>query len=61
MDTFSFQSSTEQHSNQNAYQLGRCASLAYKDEQEIKSKTASWGFTNCEFIDSKGTQCFVAG
>jgi triacylglycerol lipase len=37
------------------------ADLAYKTEKEIRSETKRWGLTECEFLEHRETQCFLAG
>ncbi len=59
--TFTLDPAITTYSPINAYWLASCSSLAYNTEEAIKQTVCgSWKFDKCDFIDLKGTQCFIA-
>ncbi len=59
--TFTLDFNTNTYSPVNAYWLAACSSLAYIPEADMKQTVCgAWNFDSCDFIDQKGTQCFIA-
>ncbi len=59
MSTFSFNPNTTRYEPQNAFWLGKAASLAYQDESTVWKETATWGFDRFRFFSKRETQAFV--
>ncbi len=59
MSTFSFNPDTTRYESQNAFWLGKAASLAYQDEPTVWQETSVWGFDRFRFFSKRETQAFV--
>src|SRR6266849_3927244 len=59
MSTFIFNPDTTRYESQNAFWLGKAASLAYQDEPTVWQETSVWGFDKFRFFSKRETQAFV--
>jgi len=61
MAAFTFNPTTTQYDSNNAWSLGKAASLAYQNESTIGQEASNWGFDRCRFLSKRETQAFVIG
>lgn len=60
MSEFNFDPAVTAYNGHNALALGRAALLSYDDATKIEATLRTWGFPKRRFLDTKGTQAFVA-
>ena len=59
--SFDFDAATTRYDGRNAYWLGRCAALAYRDRREAEPEWNAWGFDRVRLVERADTQVHVAG